>query len=275
MTQENTSLFGLSFYAAPFHALQAELRQVLQQKTQEKIQLIFTPNPEQIVQSKGNPAFFKALKKADYRIPDGVGIIRASQILHVFSREKTALSERITGVDLVDFLLREAKKEKKAVLIAGGEDYQEFFPQAKEVLEIKEIREIKEWQLFELEPGIFWIKNYRVRSLVEESTELLKILKLLQIKIIFVALGAPKQEYWLLERKDLFSQAGLQLGVVAGGTFDFLFGKIPRASKIWRKLGLEWFYRLKQEPWRWRRQLRLPQFILLLLKEIIFPKKAS
>lgn len=52
-----------------------------------------------------------------------------------------------------------------------------------------------------------------------------------------------------------------------GGTLDFVAGVIPRPPKIWHTLGLEWLYRLWQEPWRWRRQLRLPLFVLLVLIE--------
>ncbi|HCL78512.1 MAG TPA: hypothetical protein DIC53_00925, partial [Synergistaceae bacterium] len=73
-------------------------------------------------------------------------------------------------------------------------------------------------------------------------------------KILFAALGVPKQEIWLADH-------GIDLGdVVAvgvGGSFDVLSGALKRAPLLWQKIGMEWLYRLIQEPWRWKRDLEL------------------
>jgi N-acetylglucosaminyldiphosphoundecaprenol N-acetyl-beta-D-mannosaminyltransferase len=66
-----------------------------------------------------------------------------------------------------------------------------------------------------------------------------------------VAFGAPKQEIWLSEKGRKITS--LKLGIGVGGTFDFWAGKIKRAPILWRKIGLEWLWRLIQEPQRWRR----------------------
>jgi N-acetylglucosaminyldiphosphoundecaprenol N-acetyl-beta-D-mannosaminyltransferase len=50
-----------------------------------------------------------------------------------------------------------------------------------------------------------------------------------------------------------------------GGVYDYLSGRVPLAPPLWRRMGLEWLYRLIRQPWRWRRQLALPRFVLLVL----------
>ena len=81
--------------------------------------------------------------------------------------------------------------------------------------------------------------------------------------IVFVAYGAPRQDKWIARNMHRLSVAVL-IGV--GGAFDFLVGKSRRAPCWVQRIGLEWAYRLAREPWRWRRQLVLPQFAWLVLR---------
>ncbi|MGB3020405.1 MAG: WecB/TagA/CpsF family glycosyltransferase, partial [Microgenomates group bacterium] len=82
--------------------------------------------------------------------------------------------------------------------------------------------------------------------------------------LIFVAFGSPYQEKWIYENRA--SLQGITcIGV--GGAFDFLSGRVARAPKLIQSIGLEWLYRLMRQPWRWRRQLQLPVFIYLVLKQ--------
>jgi len=71
-----------------------------------------------------------------------------------------------------------------------------------------------------------------------------------------------KQEKFL---SDNWDQLKIKLGVGIGGAFNYLSGEIKRAPLWIQKIGLEWFYRLYQEPWRWKRQLNLLNFIKLVL----------
>jgi N-acetylglucosaminyldiphosphoundecaprenol N-acetyl-beta-D-mannosaminyltransferase len=87
---------------------------------------------------------------------------------------------------------------------------------------------------------------------------------------LLVALGVPKQEIWMNRHREELE------GIVAigvGGSFDVLSGKLRRAPLIWQRLGLEWLFRLIQEPWRWRRVKALPLFgILVLLTKLGFDR---
>ena len=81
--------------------------------------------------------------------------------------------------------------------------------------------------------------------------------------LLFVAMGSPKQELWIREHMDQVSAKVFQ-GV--GGSFDVFAGHVKRAPALYRKLGLEWFYRLMKEPQRFKRQLALPKFLMRVVR---------
>ena len=85
-------------------------------------------------------------------------------------------------------------------------------------------------------------------------------------RVLLVAYGAPAQEYWIA-RNLARLQPCVAVGV--GGTFDYLSGTTPRAPAWMRGAGLEWLYRLVRQPWRWRRQLALPLFVYLVLRDSV------
>ena len=85
--------------------------------------------------------------------------------------------------------------------------------------------------------------------------------------IILVAFGAPWQEQWVVNHREFLEKNKVKLVMVVGGAIDMLTGKVQRAPKFVQQLQLEWLFRLIQQPWRWKRQLRLIQFIGHVLKE--------
>jgi len=82
--------------------------------------------------------------------------------------------------------------------------------------------------------------------------------------LVFVAFGSPYQELWIARHSNQFGKS-VVMGV--GGAFDYLSGHVYRAPEFIRKIGLEWFFRLLSQPWRWKRQLSLLKFIKLVLQE--------
>ncbi|MGH2391295.1 MAG: WecB/TagA/CpsF family glycosyltransferase, partial [Chloroflexota bacterium] len=80
--------------------------------------------------------------------------------------------------------------------------------------------------------------------------------------ILLVAFGAPAQDLWIARNR---SALGVPVAIGVGGAFDFLAGRIPRAPGWMRRLGVEWFYRLARQPWRWRRMIALPRFAAMVL----------
>jgi N-acetylglucosaminyldiphosphoundecaprenol N-acetyl-beta-D-mannosaminyltransferase len=89
--------------------------------------------------------------------------------------------------------------------------------------------------------------------------------------VLLAGLGSPKQEYWL---EKYLSATRCPVGIGVGGSFDVIAGTKKRAPRVMQRLGLEWFFRLMQEPSRWRRQLALPQFALAATVEA-FSRKGS
>lgn len=247
-TGSTSDLFGLKLFSSQKQVLLAFLENDL--KSGEKPIILFTPNPEQVVQAREYPQLSNYFNQADYLIPDGVGLVLASKLLA--SRGKVEpISERISGVDVTTDLLKIARREHWRVLIVGGRLYTPA-----ESLTYQDMR-------------LYWTEGYQdVRQpLEEEEKKLENLITSLKPDIVFVAFGAPWQEQWVIEHLPLLQKAGTRLVMAVGGSFDYLFGKVARAPRWVRQLSMEWLYRLVRQPWRWRRQLRLVKFIRLVIKD--------
>ena len=110
------------------------------------------------------------------------------------------------------------------------------------------------WKVYFLgaAPGVAKITAQRLRTSLQAARP----------DILFVAFGHPKQDFWIDSHRGQLSST-VAIGV--GGAFDFVAGVQQRAPAIWQRLGLEWLYRLLREPKRWRRMLKLPQFVVKVL----------
>ncbi|MGI8644555.1 MAG: WecB/TagA/CpsF family glycosyltransferase, partial [Thermomicrobiales bacterium] len=82
---------------------------------------------------------------------------------------------------------------------------------------------------------------------------------------VCVAYGAPDQVVWIDRNQAALADAGVRLAIGVGGALDYLAGALPRAPAWMRRAGSEWLYRLLCQPWRWRRQLALPCFVVLVI----------
>ncbi len=273
-----TNLFGYEIFGKEYDSLLNILN--LHLKTKGKTLSVFTPNSEQIVLAKKQKRFANYLGFADFLIPDGVGLLFAAKILAFFKgtnkgndKQNTSQQEivqRITGIDLTKDLLKIAKKDDLKVLIVGGRGYEgrEYDGQTVKILSLDSNgkRKSAEDDL----KTIWWAEGYnKIYSPTDgESKSIISTIIELQPDLVFVAFGAPNQEKWIVENFDLLNDSGVSIVVAVGGSFDVLLGKVPRAPKLMQNLGLEWLYRLIVEPWRWRRQMSLLEFIGLVIKEI-------
>jgi N-acetylglucosaminyldiphosphoundecaprenol N-acetyl-beta-D-mannosaminyltransferase len=220
--------------------------------------IIFTPNAEQLVQTEQNPKFNRYLQQADILIPDGISLVWSSRLLSLRGKSRP-IAERIAGVDLTQELLQLAKKQDLHCLVIGGEGYHHLQPDSQQVGD----------NLWQLQPHLFWTPGYQniQRPNKKEEQVLKSNLKKLKPHIVFAAFGAPWQEEWIIEHRDFLNNQDVRLAMSVGGAFDLILGKLKRAPGWMRKLGLEWLYRLIQEPWRWKRQLRLAKFVKMVLNQ--------
>lgn len=191
---------------------------------------LVTPNPEILLIAEKDEEYFHILNSADIAIADGFGLVLAS----LLQREKTP---RITGSDLTPRLLDKAEREEVKVLIIN---WRGGLSKAFNISETLKSRWPK--LIFEI---IDTEKNINLSS--EENTKI----NMFAPKLVFVTLGAPFQEKLIWN--ELKNWPSVRLALAVGGSFDFLTGKIQRAPKIMRALGLEWLWRLVAQPKRFKR----------------------
>lgn len=257
-----SQLFELPLVAESFQTVLTKLTEHT-----GKLLIIFTPNSEQIALTKIDPQFFQDLQDADLLLPDGIGVVAASRLLAVAGKA-TLIPERITGIDVVVALLNFAATHKKKVLVIGGRGYgaETLAKKGASVLRILP-KFISSLENTTQTQQYLWFEGYHdVRDTTDsEETEVLEVIKSVHPQYLFIALGAPYQERWLLRHRKFLESENIEIAMAVGGTFDILSGTLARAPKLLRDLHLEWLYRLYQEPWRWRRQTKL----LLFIKEAV------
>lgn len=195
--------------------------------------LVTTPNPEMLVEARKDQAFLAALRAADLAVPDGFGLLLVSRILG------QPLPERVSGADLlVDVCRAAARLQKKVYLLGGGEGVA-----ARAVAALKKVV-----------PGLRAVGAMSGGKVMKDcpepciAAETLEEIKAAAPDVLFVAFGHGVQEKWIVANLPRLPSVRLAMGV--GGTFDFLAGEVRRAPALFRKLGLEWLWRLILQPRR-------------------------
>lgn len=187
--------------------------------SQNKLHHIATVNPEFLVEAHTNEKFKNILNSTQLNICDGFGITFWTKILY---KKKI---HRLPGVELADLICQIAEREQKSIYFLGG------FDVAKQAASVQKTKY----------PALI------IAGAEDGKTDELSK-KIIQSKpdIIFVAFGAPKQEYWISEFAKQLPNTKLAIGL--GGTFDFWTGKVKRAPIWMQKVGLEWLFRLCKDP---------------------------
>ncbi|MBQ7792615.1 MAG: WecB/TagA/CpsF family glycosyltransferase [Clostridia bacterium] len=200
---------------------------------EQKNTVVYTPNSEIIEQFRKEEALLNLLNSADILTADGIGVVYGAKILG------TPLKGRAAGYDIACKLLEVGAKEGLRFFLFGSRE--EVCHLAKENLEKKYpgIRIVGTQNGFFKEP---------VGEKIAETNP----------DVVFVCLGAKKQEQWIFDNKHLFSGTAF-LGI--GGSMDVFAGVVKRAPNLFIKLNLEWFYRLIKQPSRFVRMLALPRFL--------------
>jgi len=205
-------------------------------------------NVAKIVKMQEDKELYNSIVNADIINADGMPIVWASRLLG------KPLPERVAGIDLMQELIKLAYNRK----------YKIFFFGAKEEVVKKVVEKYSREYSSEI------IAGYR-NGYYSEEEELLIAKQIAKsgANILFVGISSPKKEKFLYKYKHILKNVNFIMGV--GGSFDVIAGKIKRAPKWMQKCGLEWVYRLVQEPRRmWRRYLiGNTKFIILVIKEFL------
>jgi N-acetylglucosaminyldiphosphoundecaprenol N-acetyl-beta-D-mannosaminyltransferase len=204
---------------------------------------ICTVNPEFIVDAHRDPTFAGVLHRADRRVPDGVGVLWAARLLG------QPLDERVTGSDGIFHIAARAAQRGWRVFFLGA---------------APGVAAHTAHLLRQRYPGLIIAGAHSGGPADDEWPAIAGWLASTQADILFVAFGHPKQDFWIARHRTELPVA-VALGI--GGAFDFVAGVTTRAPRWMQQLGLEWLHRLIQEPWRWRRMLKLPVFAAAVIRQ--------
>lgn len=233
-----------------------------------------TVNPEMILRASEDRDFLEILKKSEINTSDGVGILWAAyflslpeckckigrffqfkwsllSILFAPKKIRSVISERITGTDLFPKIIdRSQKKEWKIFLLGAMEGV------ADNVIN----------KFSKLYPKTHFAGCFAGSPDTDHENEICDRINKAKPDILFVAYGAPKQEFWI--HRNLLKLDSVKVAIGVGGAFDFHSGKVKRAPRFLQKIGLEWLWRLLREPKRFNRIFNATfGFIKLIYKE--------
>ena len=197
--------------------------------------MVVTPNAEIAQSCVTDDRLREIVRKAGLVLPDGIGVIYASRIL------KKPLKQRVPGVEFGENLVSALRDTGKTIFFLGGKPG--VAEEAAHRLQVK----YPGLKVAGTKDGYFQREEEAVEAVQQAKPD-----------VLFVCLGSPKQEYFMA---DHFDQLGATLMVGRGGSLDVYAGKVERAPALFRKLGLEWFYRLLRQPSRLGRMMKLPQYL--------------
>lgn len=257
------------------------LNSILEELDVEKSLIkIFTINPEFLVDSFFDKKFKEVLNSGDFNSCDGIGVVMAVKIEELFSESnffKAFLifiksyfrqefsSSRLTGVEIVEQVLKYAEKNNKSVYFLGGSEGKRISDRMIEYCHINfpQLKAIGGSSSFSYQ------ETDDVRT-VKHLHEFMKVNSISEIDFLLVGYGHKRQEFWI-DRNQSKIPARICVGV--GGTFDFLTSEIKRAPKFFRDFGFEWLFRLFVQPSRVFRIFKATFLFLFLLILSKFFKK--
>jgi N-acetylglucosaminyldiphosphoundecaprenol N-acetyl-beta-D-mannosaminyltransferase len=204
-------------------------------------------NAAKLVRMRQDEWLRRAVLDADLILPDGQSVVWASRLL------REPLPERVAGIDLFVALLERA----------GQRGFTVYFLGATDTVLVAMMRRVHERF-----PGLRVGGYHNGYFPMERSSDVAAAIRVVHPDLLFVGMTSPRKELFLQEwgaRVD----ARVCHGV--GGSFDVMAGLTQRAPESWQRLGLEWLYRLKQEPRRlWRRYLTTNvAFLAMLTRELV------
>jgi N-acetylglucosaminyldiphosphoundecaprenol N-acetyl-beta-D-mannosaminyltransferase len=208
---------------------------------EDRMASIYTPNTEIIMLSETDEYLKKALLDSQLNVPDGFGLVLAARLHGI------GIKGKVAGIDMMEQILKYLNYTKKSVYVLGAK------PEVL-VMALSKIREDY--------PGIVVKDSHHGYFDEEKEQEIIRRINESKPDVLFVALGAPRQEKWIHEHKHQLN-ASVAMGV--GGSLDVMSGVAKRAPQFMVDMGLEWLYRLIKEPWRFKRMFVIPRFLLKVL----------
>ncbi len=213
---------------------------------------VVTPNPEFVMLARRHAAFRAALAGAALAVPDGGGLLLAARLWG------QPLREQVRGTDLVYQLAAAGARTGQRWFLLGA---------------APGVAAEAGRRLMARYPGLRVVGTYPGSPHpADDAATCAAVRAAGPVDVLLVAYGAPGQELWMARNVP---RLRVPVAIGVGGVFNYLAGRAPRAPRWVRALGLEWLFRLLTQPWRWRRQLALPQFAALVLSEALRRRLAA
>lgn len=239
-----TEILGVRFDNLTQQEAAQRGRQLLEE---DKFHYVVTPNPEFLLAAEKDPEFRRVLNAADLVLPDGIGVVYSAKILG------TPLKERVPGIEFAEAMLSALNDMGGRLYLLGAK------PGVAEEAGRRICARYPALVLCGTHDGYF-----------KDEQAILPEIAAAKPDLLFVCLGAPKQEKWMARWGQ---HTGAKLAIGLGGCLDVFAGNIQRAPERWQKLGLEWAYRLKKEPKRIGRMAKLPLVLVKAAGQRIRPGK--
>ena len=237
---EKINVRGVYFDNVNFDEAMEKVKELVKN---EGTSVMFTPNSEIVQSCIENNELYKVINSADLVIPDGIGVVYAAKILG------TPLKQKVPGCEVAEKLMEYAAQSGDGVFLFGG---------GKKTEERDAVSNIAARKLREKYPDINIVGTRDGYFTDDDVDGIVDEINNSGAKILFVCLGAPKQEKWIYDNRDKLK---VNFAAGLGGTLDVFAGVAKRAPKFFLKTNLEWFYRLLCMPTRIGRMMKLPKFL--------------
>jgi len=202
-----------------------------------KPHMVVTPNPEIVYTAQFDSNLRHVLLEADLVTADGTGIVWAAG--HIGQ----PVPERVTGIELAEEVMRRAAASGYGLYLLGA---------GPGVAEEAAVR------LAERFPGLRIVGTHHGYFGPDQEPAVLDAVRSARPDLLFVGLGAARQEKWMAAHGG---ELGVPASIGLGGCLDVWAGRLARAPLLFRRLRLEWLYRLGKEPRRFWRMVALPKFV--------------
>lgn len=202
----------------------------------EGAHMVVTPNPEIVELCREDPALRSLVNGADLVLPDGIGILYGAKLLG------TPLRQRLPGIEFAQALMAAMARGEGTLFLLGAK------PGVAEEAARRLERTYPGLKIAGTHDGYF-----------QEDAPVAEAIRQSGAAVVFVCLGAPKQEKWIAQWGPA---TGAHLLVGLGGCLDVFSGSVKRAPRVFQRLGLEWLHRLMKDPRRIGRMMKLPLFMV-------------
>lgn len=237
--RERFHILGIPVNRVTREQASTQVERWIQEKGRDIPRLVMTPDTTAVMRARRNSLLKRAYHHADLVTADGTGLVWSSKLWG----SPASLPERVTGIDLIESLCQQASRNGYKLFMLGGRPG---------------IASTAAHRLSQRHPALRIVGTHHGYVEDAEVGDLLAHIRRTQPDILLVGMGVPRQERWMLRWRDRLN-VPVVMGV--GGSFDVLSGRIKRAPALWRRAGLEWFWRALMEPRRlWRARL-IPLFM--------------